>query len=98
VGNRAVRSTKILLHTGKRTWNQKELTKEEFQSRLREEVIGGGFESDKANELAMDGFESDKAKSDKAKKPEVDGKKDTPKKNHCLHQIASGTTGGELPL
>jgi hypothetical protein len=78
VGNRAVRSTKILLHTGKRTWNQKELTKEEFQSRLHEEVIGSGFESDRA-------------KSDKAKKPEVDGKKDTPKK-------ASGTTGGDLPL
>jgi hypothetical protein len=57
VGDRAVCTTQIQLLTGKNKWNQKELTKEEFQSRLREEVIGGGFESDKANELAMNGKE-----------------------------------------
>jgi hypothetical protein len=31
------------------------LTQEEFESRLREELIGGGFESDTANELATNG-------------------------------------------
>jgi hypothetical protein len=41
----------------KKEMEPKELTKEEFQSRLREEVIGGGFKSDKANELAMNGKE-----------------------------------------
>jgi hypothetical protein len=55
VGNRAVRTTQILLRTGKKKWNQKDLTKEQFQSRLREEVIGGGFESDTANKLATNG-------------------------------------------
>jgi hypothetical protein len=55
VGNRAIRSTQIFLGTGKKKWNQKELRKEEFQSRIHKEVIGGGFKSSKANELAVDG-------------------------------------------
>jgi hypothetical protein len=36
--------------------------KEEFQSRLRKEVIGSGFESDKANELATNGKEDNPKK------------------------------------
>jgi hypothetical protein len=57
VENRAVCSTQILFQTGRKKWNQKESTKEELQSRLCKEVIGGGLKSDKANELAMDGKE-----------------------------------------
>jgi hypothetical protein len=54
VGNRPVRSTKILLRTGKRPGKQKEMTEEELQSKVCEEVIGGGFKSNKANEQEVD--------------------------------------------